>query len=511
MDMIFTDDCIMKGTESYFPSDHPVLERTDLSADPEYEHIEPTFDAAVPKLGLSERLRPGRLFHRLAAAATNLLDAEPHHHHHHEHEEGHHHGHEKEDGRLVSKLGHRAIIATQFLATAVETAATATAFVAGGVAATFGAAWANIGHGVADVGAHMGHDRLDEGTLSAKRQRQTRRLTFAAVRVSGLLAVTEGASTLAPCAASLASRTGQYTGSKMLERAGETTKQKLAELSEYSFLPFHGLQEKTASTFQMAGSAGQIAAAGLTWGILAAAIRKKHGGVEAMYAKDEAEAGHDQDRYKHSISDVKISAVGGATIGVPGLLPEALATLQSPLQILGATALLWVGGRVVRDFKHHVREHEKEIPVPMPEDGMEEAAAMPEKRYRFRKTVLALGAGAAAACTVLTGSLNGAETPVIATAPPPTVEIVTDDPGHEQNAPGCIVVEAGDSQWDISKRHATTLLGSEPSEELTRQIATMTANLNAATHPNPHVIYPGDCISVPTGPAMRAFQTAAGS
>lgn len=135
---------------------------------------------------------------------------------------------------------------------------------------------------------------------------------------------------------------------------------------------------------------------------------------------------------------------------------------------------------------------------------LRERVASSERPRRWRRAV-AVGVTAVAASTLLAGGLNGEDTLAreASTLPRQSVPEVVAEPLTE-----CTAIEEGDSQWSLTRAHIQKVTGTEPSEALTYHLTNFTIAHN--DRPDPNIIYPGDCLSVPAAPTIYQFQKAVG-
>lgn len=132
---------------------------------------------------------------------------------------------------------------------------------------------------------------------------------------------------------------------------------------------------------------------------------------------------------------------------------------------------------------------------------MKERAAGFKDRLGWRRAA-AMGAVAITAGAFLMGGLNDDEpaTNSVPAAVQPDGEVLP-EPVME-----CVTAQSGDSQWSLSERRVLEVTGSVPSETLTYHVGALTASLNDKTHPDPSVIYPGDCLKMPSATAIYSLQ-----
>ena len=119
------------------------------------------------------------------------------------------------------------------------------------------------------------------------------------------------------------------------------------------------------------------------------------------------------------------------------------------------------------------------------------------ERQRPRKRAVALGMAALAG--VMVGAAGGASniTNEHPTTPPATAHVPPAPTSPDLAPYECITAHPGDSQWALARRQLHNV-GMPADEPLVHRVAMATAAQNYATHPNPHRIYPGDCLSVPS-------------
>jgi hypothetical protein len=69
----------------------------------------------------------------------------------------------------------------------------------------------------------------------------------------------------------------------------------------------------------------------------------------------------------------------------------------------------------------------------------------------------------------------------------------------------CVTVAYGDSQWRLAERRIKEVTGQRADSAVTHEITRITSLENRETNPNPHLIYPGQCLRMPTAGIIAAI------
>lgn len=375
----------------------------------------------------------------------------------------HHHSHSSVESPTLSEAKKKTIRSLQLGSLGLQTAGTVWEIVQNGLAAVNTRILLLMAHDVNDVAGWELDLRQDRGELSETARRRTEKMAHWAIAGGGAYTAVEGGAAVAG-------------------------------------IRWHEGSHNLLNTVAAAGATGVAAA---TTGLVAAAVVKRYGGVKQLWqrARDDGEVTKDKKRFMHGMTDF---LTAGAVLADT---TELLSSQSSGvLAALGGVACmvyfrptkknLELGhvcaahGHAVDDHSEHGHEHHHHHEEHA-EQHRHEAAYNDKKQLRQRRAARLGGVAAAVVASgVIAGSIFGGNSSV----PQESVSAPASSLIVEEKT---VTVQSGDSVWKLVHEYTENSTGVRPSEAAVYNLVQMTAKLNSAAVPNPHLIQPGYSLLLP--------------
>jgi hypothetical protein len=235
---------------------------------------------------------------------------------------------------------------------------------------------------------------------------------------------------------------------------------------------------------------------------------------------------NDESVYEHDLSkhfwavDIPSAALAVAGAGLQKYNVNVEQVLAAASGIVGAYAFRPTKANMAHNCldQSHSHEHSKH-PIASKKSWLQRMRYQPrhgQERGGHRRLRVAAGLGVTALALMgglLTGdtqhedAVHAPKAPGSAATQVPTLIKPEVQQPPRQESPlsltECITIAPNDTQWDIVERRITDVVGREASVPAINAITMFTAIKNEANFPDPGVIHAGECLQVPTTPAIR--------